>query len=111
MTYLESDNSIIQKIAQFITDLVKRISITEGIPENSIALQALKLSFSVVETSYKQEQEAKKPVEKNPNVSKAEMEKAYQEYIDQMNKEQQNFNDRGSNHLLPLLELTSNLCK
>tara|TARA_R110000772_G_scaffold141422_2_gene251076 strand:- start:849 stop:2474 length:1626 start_codon:yes stop_codon:yes gene_type:complete len=111
MTYLESDSSIVQKIAQFITDLVKRISITEGIPENSIALQALKLSFSVVETSYKQEQETKKPVEKNPNVSKAEMEKAYQEYIDQMNQEQQNFNDRGSNHLLPLLELTSNLCK
>jgi hypothetical protein len=110
MVYLESGKNILQKFGQLITDLIKRISITEGIPENSIALQSLELSFAIVKASYNQKQKAKKVVEKNPNVSQTEMDD-YQKYIEQMNQEQTDFANRSSDNLLPLMELTSNLCQ
>ena len=51
MSYLESGQTIMQKFGSLITNFIKRIGKMQGIPENSVALQAIQRSMGVVEAA------------------------------------------------------------
>lgn len=79
MEYLETGGSILKKFGSFITQLIKRIGKTEGIQENTIALQAISKSMELIE-SIKKSNDSKKPVESNPEISNEEMKSLIETY-------------------------------
>jgi len=122
MQYLETKGSILRKFGHFISQLIKRIGKTEGIKEDSIALQAIARSLDLVEIASKTKKQEQTPVEEAPQMSKEE--------VEQLNKQYQNepglFEDTSgdnldlegpykgtdpSTSLLPLMKITKNKCK
>lgn len=111
MEYLKSESSIMKKFGHFINQLIKRISKTEGIPENSIALQAISKSLSIIESIKRMNKEEATIVESSPEITKEQMEELEAFNRANINLEGPYEGTEPSVSLLPLMKKTKNKCK
>ena len=131
MEYLETGGSILKKFGSFVSQLIKRIGKTEGIQENTIALQAISKSFDLIESIQTPKKEEQTPIESAPQMSKEEMQELNEYYnnapeffeddfqggdVDygnapDFNDPSNDVRDENSESLLPPMKITKNKCK
>lgn len=123
MEYLQTSGSILKKFGHFISELIKRIGKTEGIKENTIALQAISRSIDVIESINKPVKEEQKPIESAPQMSNEEMQALNEQYLSEPDLFEERFGDEDidlegpyegtepSTSLLPIMKKTKNKCK
>lgn len=123
MEYLETKGSLLKKFGHFVNQLIKRIGKTEGIQENTVALQAISRSIDLIESIKKPKVEEQISVEKAPQLSKEEILALNTQYKNEPQFFEDNFNDKDINlegpyegtepstSLLPIMKITKNKCK
>jgi hypothetical protein len=124
MPYLETGGSILRKFGSLITQLIKRIGKNEGIEENTVALQAMARSFDFIESINKPVVTEQKPVEANPQISSAEVQRLLKEQEGMPEFFEEDFQDssqdgdpskdvrdENSIDMIPMMKLTKNKCK